>query len=863
VKNDFQLKKIYDLRMFAETFLGFPLVLNYTWHEIWRHYSEETYIDWDFWNPHFNYMDFNKWHDYIFEEDNMTKPAKLKAVTNQSIFKVQILDRLRIEFQKERNLISRSSYPSQSNQGGNRLLPENFHDISKIWYLFSKLTGTISSLAAEEFRHTFPDFTIGKLMGAEITDLKSQRIEGPRGGVKYRYTFRIYGLSTNVKINIADLVILVPYELRDYKIVENWRIRIELMNWIGDENCYEIETDSTSIDVFGKFRDILNQEDSIQWYIYPTSGDYWTSKLYNRSNGFLSLRNVGDSWLGQRLSYLWSLRPEKIGPPPNEKQIVDAPEVYLYLPKSLSSIQPINPVHTLFENRNYMPNESQKGAILHAQNSLLSFIQGPPGTGKSQTISTLIDEILRNNKGSVRILVTAFSYQAMIVILDKLNSMDTSAPANQVQKIFLRSSRMEPVNGARDLVRDNQIWKLDGKSRIVTKKSTLLKHISDSFILFANPHQIYHFLQVRDGKRCIPEGFGFDFIICDEASQMPVDQFLAPILLIKKIECKLVFNPEVDEEGKLIDIHNIGIQTSSTFEDMTKIVLVGDLNQLPPVQPVKPPRKLENVLSSIFSYYIQHMNFPSIQLEVNYRSHDLIVEYTRSLAIYTNLKAHPNNAGKLIPGDVEKVDDPLIRDILDPSKVLVSLIHNDQFDTAVSELEAKLTIDLTIGYFKMVSPSSVYKEKEFWRSQIGIVSPHNAQGRVIIRGVHSRLIEENLTHLNSNELMNELRATIFSVEKFQGSDRDCIIGTIGISSNIQLEKEEEFIYELNRFNVLTSRGKSKVVFITSRNYVEYIPRKREVMKHAAKVRKFVKLCTTHKSINFENNDIDMYYRSTQ
>jgi hypothetical protein len=50
--------------------------------------------------------------------------------------------------------------------------------------------------------------------------------------------------------------------------------------------------------------------------------------------------------------------------------------------------------------------------------------------------------------------------------------------------------------------------------------------------------------------------------------------------------------------------------------------------------------------------------------------------------------------------------------------------------------------------------------------------------------------------------------------------------------------EEAFIYDLNRFNVLTSRAKQKMVLFCSKAFLDYIPRDQEVFKHAARVRDF-------------------------
>ena len=95
-----------------------------------------------------------------------------------------------------------------------------------------------------------------------------------------------------------------------------------------------------------------------------------------------------------------------------------------------------------------------------------------------------------------------------------------------------------------------------------------------------------------------------------------------------------------------------------------------------------------------------------------------------------------------------------------------------------------------------------------------------------------------LTHLSDEALMGLLRSTIYSVEKFQGSDRDYIIASVGISSRDQLSAEEAFIYDLNRFNVLTSRAKQKMLLVCSRNFLDYVPRDRDVLAYAARIRDY-------------------------
>ena len=49
-----------------------------------------------------------------------------------------------------------------------------------------------------------------------------------------------------------------------------------------------------------------------------------------------------------------------------------------------------------------------------------------------------------------------------------------------------------------------------------------------------------------------------------------------------------------------------------------------------------------------------------------------------------------------------------------------------------------------------------------------------------------------------------------------------------------LAAEEAFIYDLNRFNVLTSRAKQKMLLLCSRTFLDYIPGDRDIMPCASR-----------------------------
>ncbi|MEJ2250144.1 MAG: hypothetical protein P8Y97_10840, partial [Candidatus Lokiarchaeota archaeon] len=111
VKNPYHAKKFYDLKAFGETTMSFPLIINYTWHEIASYlskidkykptfgYREQTFYE-IFWNPHFNFIDFQQWYRYL-NKSGSEKSSLQDELKYQMVKKVKTLDSLRQIFQKE------------------------------------------------------------------------------------------------------------------------------------------------------------------------------------------------------------------------------------------------------------------------------------------------------------------------------------------------------------------------------------------------------------------------------------------------------------------------------------------------------------------------------------------------------------------------------------------------------------------------------------------------------------------------------------------------------------------------------------------------------------------------------------------
>ncbi|KKN32511.1 hypothetical protein LCGC14_0813110 [marine sediment metagenome] len=868
VAHPYQHKKLFNVQDFAETILGFPSIISYTWHEIAKIVKKINSSN-KFWVQHFNYMDFNNWYLMLVEDDIPEKKNFRSELRRQVMHKIRTINQLRKVFQIEsRYVISKHARIISKEEIRRVILPTDYHSIAQVWYLFSKLTGSMEEMDTEHFRTIYPEFSIAKLAAAKVSNL----IIRQSGVKKVYYEFQMKGLSSNMKIRANDRVLLIPNEKRDMSAnrrMEPWKVSIESMEWLSHINGYKVITKETSADLFDmvkKDKEIPESPEDLDWYLYPTYIDAWSKKLYGE-NALLQRYNMGRSWLGSRLSYLWKIRSkqELFWP---ENWTFSAPSVYLYAPNLLLRMTngPQETHDKLLTQIEPTLDPSQERSIQISLEKVISGIQGPPGTGKSQTIAALIDEYyirrISNGKKSVKILVTSFSYAAIRVLIKKIREgKDKSGkptPSSQIQMIFLHSMHQKPIpslSGCRevdDLIRSGSTWKLNNQPYTVTNSKLLEESLENCYIIFANAHQLY-FLPER-----VEDDFSFDLICVDEASQLQVDHFMSSLQFVNKH--KFVIKPKYRGEPntRITDndeIKHLSIENNLDPNLLTKIVIVGDYNQLPPVQPVPPPKNLESILKSLFVYYVKNHEIPNSQLQTNYRSHKDIVNYTSQLGFYEDLKPDPNNMDRIIKGNINNVEEKWVQEILEPQKVVSCIIHKKKFEIGVSALESYLVVKIIIGYFKMVQPVSKAQERLFWRETVGVVAPHNAQGRLIIRQLYDKLIDPSkpLTCLNHSELMNLLINTIYSVEKFQGSDRELIISSIGISDKDQLNAESEFIYNINRFNVLTSRAKSKIILIASKRFFKYIPKDRNIMEEAAHIRNYA-LNYCNKSINFSFKD---------
>ena len=906
-------QKMYDLQAFLKTAIAFPQVISYTWHGLYSQLFSKMHFDPRFWVQSFNFMDYTVWYEALDTLNQKHRFAKIQTIEEQFMLKMSSMYRIYrhtyISSAKAKIIPSEAKTISSKAflQANNR--NSGFNRIAQFWLAYHRLNVAAAVSVADYHRTVWPEYSIAKLRAAAITKMQLGSVNNED---KTLIELFVSGLSSNIKTKKGDFVQLLHKDLRDLGI--HWYLRgrssvflVENMSYVdqhpqlgsgykislvcsdgqAENNNYDAWQKASKEDKENRFQgsifSLTEQRSYQDWYLYLRESDVWEDRL----TWLLEHHRLGFSWLGTFLAFKNGLLSNKLLSLPENRERTQR-ELYLFAPELIPPIKNLTQ-DKLRTNIKFSPDPSQQKAILESLSRPISCIQGPPGTGKSQTIVALIDEFMYRHGKTPRILISAFSHAALEVVAAKIlesregegiePNPDLLSPVAKTPVIFsLPSSgatpsfsiehpdQPKPVFFSKTSGEDK--WFADGE-RIEFRKAggkiniferTLdLRGLSadDGYIVFANAHMLYNL--TKDKKyyaNKLQDGFSFDLIIIDEASQMPSNQLTAMMHFLRPLEVEL----QGDEELTRFSV--LEATPKDQEQKPTHLILVGDQNQLPPIQQVEPPEKLKHLVGSAFSYYLDTHNIQASALSINYRSHPDIVRCIRELGLYQELSAfHPiDSAQKELPEKTSTHPEAWLRQLLDPAQVVSTIIHANQWDSSLSEFEADLTVEIILEFYSLYEIKTAKEEQDFWQKEIGVVAPHNAHGRIIIQKLLFALTkgERVSSVLPPDELMGLLERCIYSVEKFQGSDRSFIIGSVGVSALDQLQTEEEFLYDINRFNVLISRAKHKMLFICSENYLKNVPNNRDVMNVAAAVRKYaLELCSEESKLEFAGEQVRM------
>lgn len=470
-------------------------------------------------------------------------------------------------------------------------------------------------------------------------------------------------------------------------------------------------------------------------------------------------------------------------------------------------------------------NESQWAAWHEAMEKRLALIWGPPGTGKSQTLRAILLGLLLEAHAAgkvIRILVTSNTYDATdnVVVRTFQQIVGLGEPVTgKVRLARLRSNAKENAPGLPvgvNLLNDKN-------ERGVLDLHDLMVAASMSTIISAPPQQVTKFAALR-GDAAQPI---FDVVLIDEASQMDMASAV------------LALAPLASEGA---------------------VIVVGDPKQLPPIQAVEAPLGLETLVGSIYDYVADRRQVVSRDLLKNYRSNSTIVGLGRFAGYPAGLSARfpnlrmrletplPTTAPAGWPDQLSFGQE--LAGMLDPNHPITAFIYPEGRSSQWNEFEAQtvtsllwlLRSHLGIGLRNESDAtfSGLHDAASFWTNAVGVVTPHRAHKALVVSKLQA-LFEP----LGDDPRL--IRDAVNTVERFQGQQRDVIIASYALGDPDAIADEDEFLLSLNRFNVMASRPRAKLIVLASQEVINHLPGDLEVMRDSRLLKYFAETFLDNRS----------------
>lgn len=466
----------------------------------------------------------------------------------------------------------------------------------------------------------------------------------------------------------------------------------------------------------------------------------------------------------------------------------------------------------------------QRDALQNSLTRRLSLVWGPPGTGKSRTCRAMLACLAEWSSARdrrVRVLVTGPTWTAIDNVAEGMPRILAGIGHPLRHSIYrLKSASRDDSSVAPDL--RNLICPTAANDVRFQNLLDDLRGDAGFVLVAATPHQVARLVQLSG---LCPEGRlradMFDFVLIDEASQL--------------------------------DVAHTVMAYSALAPDCC-VAVVGDDKQMPPIQPVPPPVGLETMVGSIYDYYRTYAEdaVRPIMLNLNYRSNSDIVDFVRAAGYDDDFSAqHADQRVRLVgtaPGDGAPAGWPPGLDwnpewgrLLDPAEPLVAVLHGDDMAGQSNEAEAHAVAamvgtlwrrlgGMTGGRPEAMGDGAPLDLDAFLRRGVGVVTPHRAQQATIVT-----MLEGILPRDFGFEGLYE---SVDTVERFQGQERMVMIASLGLGDLDQIRGEEEFLYSLNRFNVIASRAQAKFILVASRALIDHIPSDPKVMRQSALIKHF-------------------------
>ncbi|MCD6186134.1 MAG: DEAD/DEAH box helicase [Deltaproteobacteria bacterium] len=444
-------------------------------------------------------------------------------------------------------------------------------------------------------------------------------------------------------------------------------------------------------------------------------------------------------------------------------------------------------------------NPSQQNALALPFQYRTSMIQGPPGTGKTHLLGwTLIALIMQahEDKRPLRIGVSALTHQAIDTVLKKVTAL-----VNRYLPGIFPGHCIKWGQG-------RQSEKIDKKS----SKGMEVEFQGDADDVLARPWLIlgatgYGFYNLFNSKnKEFPPAL--DWIIFDEASQVPVPQALLSLIYSKG-----------------------------------NFLFLGDVNQLPPIvlgdygEYNREPAGLllnQSIMANLLGIY------PKLHqetLNITYRMNKEICAFPGRTWYKNMLDPATANAHARLALDkpLHKVTtNPELTHkydkILDPAKPVVLVLTDHQGCSQKSDMEAELMAALA---------NRLMIDYKILPDQMALISPHRAQNNAIIKRLGDKMPKDIQLPL------------VDTIERVQGAEREIII--FGITSSDPDHLLSEFLNSPNRLNVAMTRAKTKLILIGSNAFFSIIPDSESILEKNSCFKQLLTHCQKQNAVfNFSS-----------
>ncbi|OQY43631.1 MAG: hypothetical protein B6240_12025 [Desulfobacteraceae bacterium 4572_87] len=420
----------------------------------------------------------------------------------------------------------------------------------------------------------------------------------------------------------------------------------------------------------------------------------------------------------------------------------------------------------------------------------LGLIDGPPGTGKTHLLGWMLIALILHAHASgspLRIALGALTHQAIDNALRKVSRL-------------LKQFNMEGFP-AQLIKWGNPGGLEEGNDHFSVETSNDPEYILKQpyLILGATGYGLYRLFDSRNGHFPL----FFDWMAVDEASQILVPQ-----------------------------------ATLTLAYGKGNYLLLGDTKQLPPIvlghderedtTPASPTQKPMDVRKSILEHLFQHYSAENrVRLNVTYRMNRELCRFPSRTWYDGVLHPAPLNAGSRLTLKGEISDNP-IDPLIDPNRPITLAIVDHRRHHQECEPEADIISRIAC---RMITRFAVQP------AQIALISPHRAQ---------NNRITAHLSHLL--EGTDHVLPLIDTVERVQGAEKDVII--FGFTTSDRDHVTSGFLNNPNRFNVVMTRARKKLIVIGSKVFFSAIPNREKDLENNACFKEFYEHCKKEESLFF-------------